>query len=212
MQRRTALKNIGLSLGAITLSSSVVTLVQSCAEEKTLAWTPQFFSTGEAQLVQTTLEVMIPTSPQIPGARELNLTQFIDGYLYAIATEKEKSAFKAGIEQYLASTLQEYSKKTAADILKDDMDHRLAHYLKADEEQKQRWNLEVALSKKNDSDLPSEDAVNFSVLKSLRTRAIEAFKVSELIGEKILAYDPIPGSHAGCVDLQELTQGKAWSL
>lgn len=212
MQRRKALKNIGLSLGAITLSSSVVTLVQSCAEEKTLEWTPQFFSTGEAQLVQTTLEVMIPTSPQIPGARELNLTQFIDGYLYAIATEKEKSAFKAGIEQYLRSTLQEYSKKAANDLSNDDIDHRLAHYLKADEEQKQRWNLEVALSKKNDSDLPSEDAVNFSVLKSLRTRAIEAFKVNQLIGEKFLAYDPIPGAQAGCVDIHELTQGKAWSL
>lgn len=92
------------------------------------------------------------------------------------------------------------------------MDHRLDHYLKADEEQKQRWNLEVALSKKNDSGLPSEDAVNFSVLKSLRTRAIEAFKVNQLIGEKFLAYDPIPGAQAGCVDLDELTQGKAWSL
>ncbi|WP_170863150.1 gluconate 2-dehydrogenase subunit 3 family protein [Pseudozobellia thermophila] len=212
MERRKALKNIGLSLGAITLSSSVVALLQSCAEERTLAWTPQFFTPDEVFITQITLDVMIPATPNIPGATELNLTQFIDGYLYSIATEKEKSAFKVGIEQYLSSTLQESNKKKAADLSETDIDHRLAYYFKAERSEQQKWGREVDVSKKDNAGLPSVDAVNFSVLKSLRTMAIEAFKVCELIGEKILAYDPIPGSHAGCVDLQELTQGKAWSL
>jgi hypothetical protein len=33
-----------------------------------------------------------------------------------------------------------------------------------------------------------------------------------MVGEKVLAYDPIPASQKGCVSLEETTNGKAWSL
>ena len=37
-------------------------------------------------------------------------------------------------------------------------------------------------------------------------------KVIEYIGEKVLAYDPVPGQQKGCVDLIEATGGKSWSI
>lgn len=113
MKRRNALKNIGLSLGTITMSSTVVSLLQSCQKEAKLAWTPSFFSPEETELVAKTLEVMLPATPDIPGAMDLNLAQFIDDYLKVISPEEERAAFKAGIEQYLATTLEASGKETA---------------------------------------------------------------------------------------------------
>jgi len=40
---------------------------------------------------------------------------------------------------------------------------------------------------------------------------IKAYKNSEEVGENILAYDPIPTAYY-CGDLQELTDGKSYSL
>lgn len=88
----------------------------------------------------------------------------------------------------------------------------MAYYLKADAEQQRNWNKEIAAAKKEDGKIPSDDAVNFGVLKSLRSRGIYAFKITEQIGENVLAYAPIPGEQKGCVDLQETTDGMAWSL
>lgn len=212
MQRRNALKNIGLSLGGITISSTVLSLLQSCQKEATLAWTPNFFTLEEAEIVAKTLEVMLPATPDIPGAMDLNLAQFIDGYIKAISPEKEQAAFKAGIEQYLVTTLEATGKKVAKDLSMEEIDSRLAYYLKANAKQQKAWNLEIAATKKGDSTIPSEDAVNFGVLKSLRSRGIFAFKITEHIGENVLAYDAIPDRQEGCVDLQEATGGKAWSL
>ena len=212
MERRKALKNIGLSLGSLTMSSAVVTLIQSCTQEKKVSWNPVFFSLDEADIVSKTLEVMIPKTPDVPGATDLNLAQFIDGYLDVISTEKEKTAFKAGVEQYLSTTLEKSGKNVSTDLTEGDIEKRVAHYFKADAENKKKWNMEVAASEKEGAQLPSDDAVNFFVLNSLRNRGIEAFKVSEIIGEEVLAYDPIPGAQKGCVDLQEVSRGRAWSL
>ena len=41
---------------------------------------------------------------------------------------------------------------------------------------------------------------------------IRAYRGSELVGEQYLAYDPIPGRQVGCIDLEEATGGRIWSL
>ena len=42
MQRRTALKNIGLSFGALTLTPTVVSMLQSCQNAEA-GWAPLFY-------------------------------------------------------------------------------------------------------------------------------------------------------------------------
>ena len=43
MDRRKAIKNIGLSFGTITLTSSVVSIIQGCQSSDS-TWTPKFFN------------------------------------------------------------------------------------------------------------------------------------------------------------------------
>ena len=212
MKRRKALKNIGLSLGAITMSATVASLLQGCKGKPLVKWTPQFFTADEAEIVLKTLEVILPATPDVPGATDLHLAKFIDGYLHVVPPEKERAAFKAGVEQYLSTTLTAANKKSPIDLSNEDVEKRLAYYLKANPQQQKSWNAEVAAAMKKDGAMPSEDAVNFSLLKSLRDRGIFAFKNSQQIGEEVLAYAPIPKEQKGCVNLQEATGGKAWSL
>jgi len=204
MKRREALKNIGFSFGAITMSSTIIGLVQSCSKGAT--WEPKFFSVEQADIIAKTLDVMLPKTSGIPGATDLNLTQFIDGYIAVISNENEQKRIKKEIEVYLTTTLDVSNKNKVSKLTSKDIDNRLAYYLKAEASQLKSWNKGLT------EDDPKNDALNYSFLKSLRDRGIYAFKISEEIGENVLAYDPYPGEQKGCVDLKETTQGKAWSL
>ncbi len=201
MERRDALKNLGLSIGGITMSSTVVSLLQSCSGKSNLSWNPEIFDSQEAELITKTLEVILPKTEDIPGATELNLTQFIDGYIKHVSGSEEQKSIKKLAEKYLSTTKATLGKKNVSDMTLDDIDSRLAYYLKADKSQIDQWSNE-----------DSDDASNYNFLNSLRSRGVSAFKMSEYIGEKVLAYSPIPGQQIGCVDLNEATGGKAWSI
>ena len=49
MNRRKALKNLGLSLGTITLSPAVLSLLQSCKND--LDWNPVFFNSNQVSVI-----------------------------------------------------------------------------------------------------------------------------------------------------------------
>ena len=49
-------------------------------------------------------------------------------------------------------------------------------------------------------------------LIQIRSLTLNAFRLNEYIGEKVLAYDPIPGNRKVCLDLNKTTGGKRWSL
>ena len=210
MQRRDALKNIGLSLGAITMSSSIASLIQSCSKGAT--WTPEFFSEEEAEIVAKALEIMLPGASDIPGANQLNLCQFLDGHFNIVSFQDEKDWFKKGIGTYLSSTVAISGKRNAAALTADDIESRLAHYLKATAAQQNTWDAAINDEETKEGSMLSEDASNFHILKSLRGKGMWAYKISEAIGENVLAYAPIPSQQKGCVDLQETTGGKAWAL
>ena len=48
-------------------------------------------------------------------------------------------------------------------------------------------------------------------IKDLRKLTVGAYKINEFVGEKLMAYNPIPGEQKGCVDLNEASGGIVWS-
>ena len=95
MERRTALKNIGLSFGALTLTPTVVSMLQSCQNAEA-GWAPTFLSQEEANTIGKIIDVMLPTTATVPGASDLNLIQFIDVYLHGISGPDEQEFAKMG--------------------------------------------------------------------------------------------------------------------
>ncbi|NBS18337.1 MAG: gluconate 2-dehydrogenase subunit 3 family protein [Flavobacteriia bacterium] len=200
MDRRKALKNIGIGFGAITVTPTVVSLMQSCQTNPS-GWMPAQFSKDQFQVVSQLMDLIIPTT-DIPGAIDLQLPQFLDGYVGLIMNDKAQQKLKSSLDQLIAVALKDTGKSAASELNREDLDAQLAKYLRADESTMQVW--------KNDADSPQAVAQGFAV--QLRSLTINAFKTNEYIGENVLAYVPIPGQQKGCVDLMEATGGKAYSL
>jgi len=214
MQRRTALKNIGLSFGALTLSSTVVSLFESC-QTGAAAWYPEFFTSEQAGFVSKVIDVMLPTTIT-PGANDLNLTQFMDGYMQYVASPEDRTFAKMALPIVSKLTLEASGKTKVADITNEDVDVQLNRFLRADEATQEARGkaLDVwAEATKNRETLviPEEGAAQV-MINSLRHLAIFSFKNSEVIGETVLAYAPVPGEQKGCISVEEATGGRAWSL
>ena len=109
MNRRKALKNLGLSLGTITLSPAVLSLLQSCKND--LDWNPVFFNSNQVNVVSELTDLIIPSGDDIPGSKELNLIKFIDLYIYNISNKKEQDLLKKSMDAFLSDCLIRSNKK-----------------------------------------------------------------------------------------------------
>jgi len=214
MQRRTALKNIGLSFGAITLSSTVVSLFESCQTTQA-NWAPEFFTPEQAELVSKIIDVILPKT-QTPGAKELNIFQFMDGYMAHVASPEDREFAQMALPVISKLTLEASSKTTVSEITNEDVDGQLNRFLRADQATQQAREQAVGVWSEalSNGEMPAipEEGVAHAMLNSLRRLAVYAFKNNEVIGETVLAYAPVPGEQKGCISLEEATGGRAWSL
>ena len=212
MNRRKALKNLGLSLGTITLSPAVLSLLQSCKND--LDWNPVFFNSNQVNVVSELTDLIIPSGDDIPGSKELNLIKFIDLYIYNISNKKEQDLLKKSMDVFLSDCLIRSNKNNVDNLERNDLDSSLEYYFKIKNSSHSKWRQ--AYNKNKDQDIVNKsdlnEAFSFNFLNTIRQLTITAFKGNEYIGENVLAYVPIPGQQKGCVDLQETTGGKAWSI
>lgn len=195
MNRRQALKNIGLTIGYTAIIPSALSILQSCKTE-TKIWAPQFFTADEGVIIQNLVDLILPTTTNSPGALDVNVPEFIDLYALKTYDEVKTKKYKEDIKGIMGELpIPETGVK---DLKKEDYDKLLAKYLRTPKIEQQQY----------------KDSKNivFEALLSLRGQSIWAYKTSEEVGKNVLAYDPIPGIQKGCIDLNEATEGKAWSL
>lgn len=198
MDRRKALRTIGFGTTAITLTPTVVGMLQSC-QSQTTTFSPIHFSKEEFSVVSQLMDLIIPET-DIPGAIQLKLPEFLDGFIETILNKQAQKKIADGLDQFIAVSLKDTGKSSASRLDRSDLDAQLAKYLKADQQQ----------NNSGQEDKAYKTASAFA--KQLRSMTINAFKTNEYIGENVMAYAPIPGEQKGCVDLMEATGGKAWSL
>jgi hypothetical protein len=58
MNRRKALKNIGISFGSITFSSSILSVLHSCQSNE-LDWSPDFFTKKQIVFIDRIFEIIV---------------------------------------------------------------------------------------------------------------------------------------------------------
>lgn len=191
MDRRKALGNIGQGIGTIIVTPSIVSIFQRCQSSKT--FNPTFFIAEDFNLISRLMEIIIPKT-DIPGAIELKLPEFVDNYIDAVWDKKSKENINKSLKLFKDVAKTKFGQKPTRDLTFDELDKLLDKFLK---------------SKDINSD---EEKIAASFTTELRNLTINAFRTNEYIGENILAYQPVPGRNVGCVDLDEATGGKAWSL
>ena len=192
MKRREVLKKIGLTTGIIIATPSIVSLLQSCTSDPE-KWMPQFFSEEQGIVLKNIVDVILPKTDS-PSASEVNVPEFMDTYTNQVMDIKDQDRIKAVFNQLITQIKSDYNnnlyKVTDANY-KDLLDNHML--------------LDQPPTPKTEPMTISE------LLNSMKWMSINAYRISETIGETVLAYDPVPSTYY-CGDLIELTGGKAWSL
>lgn len=204
MNRRDALKNLGLSFGYIIATPTILSMLQSCTITPEEPWIPVFFSDKQAYVLENLVDLIIPKTKDVPGALDVNVPKFIDLYTSKTANDEQKELYSTGLDaimEELGISNEEATPPKAEEpiaVKTEDFDALLSKYLRVTKEQRLAY--------------IQEEHLVFMTLLKIRDQTVWAFKTSEEIGKNVLAYDPIPGKQKGCVSLEEATGGKAWSL
>ena len=186
MKRRDALKNIGLSAGLIIATPSIISLLNSCSTNPN-NWRPIFLNKEQSKVLIDIVDIIIPKT-DTPSANEVNVVEFLDKYYKEILDDNRQKWLKETYVSLLNLIKSNYN-DTINDLTEDNYKDLLDNHM-------------ILNGESNDIS---------ELLKNIKSDTIWAYKISEFVGENVLAYDPIPGV-AYCGDLEELTGGKSWSL
>jgi len=214
MNRRKAIKNLGLSLGTISLTPAVLSLLQSCQND--LDWKPVFFDSNQIKFISEITNLIIPSSEEVPGSNELNLIRFIDLYISNVRNNDDQIFIKSSLVSFIENYYIKSNKNSLTNYDIEELDEILKYYFKSDLSKQELWSSDFNKIKKSILDRSiessSNDALSFYFLQTIRDLTITAFKGSEYIGKNILIFRPIPSEQKGCVDLLETTNGRAWTI
>jgi len=198
MKRREVLKNLGFATGFFVATPTIITLLQSCTSDiKT--WVPDFLSLEQGIVLTNLVDVILPKT-ELPSATELNVPQFIDKYINEVLEDEQQNQLKNGFNS-IVSILKQEGNKSVEKLTEDNYKSLLDKYLL----------LKGEIDEERAANSESLELTKSEFLNYLKYITIMAYVTTEEIGERVLAYDPVPGAYY-CGDLQELTGGKSWSL
>lgn len=209
MDRRSALKNLTLSLGYAVAAPTLFNMLSSCTANAA-TWTPVFFSKEQKQLVTHLVDIILPSS-NIPGALDVNVPQFIDKMYNDIERESNQTRFQNGANIF-SKKFEEMFDKEALKGSKEEVHKLFSVYFDLSEEEIQNVLKKQRLSGSELNDDEKDTYLIYKFLFSIRYYTLFGYYTSEKIGEEVLAYDPVPGELKACISLEEATGGKAWSL
>ncbi len=215
MDRRKALKNMGLALGYTVATPTLISIVQSCKEETAIQWVPEFLSSDESKVVTQLIDIILPKT-DTPSASEVQVHQFIDRFAKQVMPSEEQNFLKMAMGNFIDKAKSMNGKNNANELTADDLEPVLAAVLKISKEQEesngkavQMYNETIA---SGNQAILDADIASHAFATNLRGMTIWGYKTSEYVGEEVLAYLPLPGTYVACGDVEELSGGKAWSL
>lgn len=215
MNRRRVLKNMGLSLGYIVATPTLLGLVQSCKSDPAITWTPEFLTQEEGSVLTKLVDLILPKT-DTPSASEVQVDIFIDKFANDVMEQEQQNLFKMSMGKFIDKALTDSGKEKTENLTAEDLEPVLSSSLRHTKED-QTHMLESIASYSNaiaegKTSTLDEATTRFAFANNLRGMAIWGYKASEYVGEEVLAYLPVPGEYIGCADVEELTGGKDWSL
>jgi hypothetical protein len=208
MDRRAALKNLSLGLGATIAGPSLINILASCSSPRE-GWVPTFFTPNQGEVLTRVVDVIFPVS-EIPGGLDVNVPELIDVMYRDVESVDNQKTYQKGMDLFIEEFEGEMS-KSIDKASTEDVAVLFGTYFNLDADgQAKAKSLRYADPKDlNEADTKKHYIYNF--LMSTRDYTIFGYYSSEKVGKEVLNYDPIPGGFDPCVPLDELG-GKSWSL
>ena len=181
MERRQAIKNIGFSFGSITMSTGLISIIQSCQSTNLLS-DLKFFNEKQIIFLDRIFEIIIPET-DTPGAISLNISKFVDVYIYKNIRDADQKNLIAMMDEFIEMILTNENLKSI-----DQADNKI---------------IENYFSNHIDNgSMIAIDGKNYSEICSLfRDMAVRSYKITEYVLVNKLDYIPIPGYYDGNVDI-----------
>jgi len=198
MKRREVLKNLGFATGFFVATPTIISLLQSCTSD-VKTWVPEFLTIEQGIVLTNIVDIILPKT-DLPSATELNVPQFIDKYVNEVLDDKSQISIKTAFDNII-SVLKPNSVDSIEKITQENYKALLDKHML----------IKGEVDTERESNPESLEMTKSEFLNTLKSITIFAYVNTEEIGERVLAYDPIPGAYY-CGDLQELTGGKSWSI
>ncbi|MBT8235718.1 MAG: gluconate 2-dehydrogenase subunit 3 family protein [Bacteroidia bacterium] len=214
MDRRKALKNMGVALGYTVATPTLLNIMQSCKKEPSFDWQPDFFSREEGRALTQLVDIILPET-DTPSASDVQVHLFIDRFAAEVMTSEQQSFWKMVTKVFMDKVFTSSSKEDADELSNEELEAVLAKALSYTPEKKEAYDthIENYMEKLKEGKMGSlpDDAATYAFATNLRGMTIWGYKTSEYVGEKVLPYLPVPGGYEACGDIDELTGGKVWS-
>ncbi|EAZ81332.1 gluconate 2-dehydrogenase subunit 3 family protein [Algoriphagus machipongonensis] len=197
MNRRNALRRTALLAGSAVAAPTLLSLLQSCKEQKRVDWVPQFLNQEQAVFVSSFVDTILPKT-ETPGALDVKVDIFMDLMYAKTYDENGQKYVVEEIDKFNANCKDEYG-----DVFANLSTEDKTAVLKKAEAETAKFNPGVW-----GTAVGEQKPVGF--YRQLKSMALWAYFSSEEVGKNILSYDPIPGAYLGCIPLSDV--GNTWSL
>jgi len=190
MKRRSAIKNIGIGMGASVSMGTFISMIASCKSESLIDNASSFFTdTTHLTFVENIADIIFPKT-DTPGAKEVGVINYIDMAVSKLYDSKEQERFKKGLKacieavgdgdlgEFIQSKIGDNADKTTFEAMS-----KLIEKEDAPED----------ASKQNDYYL-------YSFLNAVKSLTIGGYFSNEIIATKHMVYEPVPGPYVGCID------------
>ncbi len=209
MNRRTALKNLTISLGYTVAAPTIFNMLSSCTA-KAETWAPLFLSPEEKHMVSHLADIILPAS-DTPSALDVNVPQFLDLMYHDIENKESQDIFKKGALLFAEKFKSQFNTE-AIHGNKKQFEVLLASYFKISDEETEAVLKEQRLPIEIVADSQIENYALYKFLISVKKYTLFGYFTSEKVGEDVLNYDPVPGIHIGCLPIEDIPNKRAWSL
>lgn len=205
MERREAVKNIGFGSAALFSSGLLFGALQGCAPKPTVNWTPVFFTPEEAAQMEKICEAIVPKT-STPGALEAGVPNHIDQAYATLVKENDADYFKRGlaifVKHFKERQKTSFNKATTEQLTGVINDYFIRY----------KDNPEILKHYKDtfaDEGEKTDEFLEAHFVTTVVDATFSSYFTSELVGEKVMAYDPIPAKYKGCIPYK--SGQKSWS-
>ena len=205
MERREAVKSIGLGSAALFTSSLFLGTLSGCSSAPKVNWIPVFLTPEEAVQLEKICEAIIPKD-ETPGALDAGVPAHIDETLKALTEADDAQWIRQGmgifVRNFDASQDVTFNKATTQQLT-DYINAMFKAIEESPEKMQGMWNA------MNEEGEKPEDALEVFFLENVTNATVRSYYTSELVGETVMRYDPIPVKYEGCISYE--SGQKAWS-
>ncbi|MGS0525250.1 gluconate 2-dehydrogenase subunit 3 family protein [Zobellia nedashkovskayae] len=110
MDRRKALMQIGMSMGYVVAAPTFMSVLQSCSDTNTTAWTPLFLDQNQGTVLIGLVDSILPKTDTL-SASEVNVHVFLDSFANEVMPPNQQDQFKATINQLAVNALESSKKR-----------------------------------------------------------------------------------------------------